>query len=1383
MIKFFTGFFLCFFLTTSIYAQKEGAFKSENNQLLRGQFWGVEEGLSHRQVNFIVQDDNDMMWLATDYGINRFDGNSFKWFTTQNSGLQEDEVALLKKDQQGFIWIFYSDLNKTSLLHIDILNPETEQIIKLQDFLPEGIPFNFSEVSTMSLLESPEIFFVTKEALYYYEDRFYQTPLNGLNIYNLRGIERSPDGDFWLSFYMLYSDTSYFHALSPSGIRLDSFGFPNSNYIDIYEWDSLSQPHFYVYSHWPEESEPEQKYFFIKKEEGPKPDSAAESLFGPWDIRNNFLRRFFTKVDQFYWVYSKDEKILAVPQNPQKEAIRLQDISKELRNGSTIYTDRSGAVWISTAFGIHRFTMDDLRFERHFYEENRRATRSIRGIKTNGKKENKKLWAMSEMPRHLYSKQLTSDKIEIEEQFSGGKWALSLNRDSSLIHMSDRGLKIKNTIQGKKDSIIPLVISVSGGAWVLHQDKHGQYWFNNHFTASLFRYNKKGLIELPHWHGVEENPYVYQIFESESDTAWMVTDKGIFSINLKTAKVLERYWSGGEGRYFLEYDNIQHLLANEDGSFWLATAKSGLQKWSPEKGRISSYNRLDGLSSNNIYAVYKDHLHNLWLSTEYGIAHIDIRTNKIRTYSKRDGLSNNEFNRLAHHKDGEGIIYFGGLNGITSFQPRDFYRDEEPYEPNLIFTKLEVFKVKGDTIFDFKYEMQKGEPLIIKPGDYITEIAVSLLSYQEQTKVHYSYFVEGLSESWNYQASNIIQLGKLPYGDYNLKVRGQEANGRWSNKELSIELNVLKPFYLKTGFISALALFIALGFTLLFHFRRKTQVARQRELEKQVWERTQIIETQKEELLSLDRMKSRFFANISHELRTPLSLISTPLNRLISDGKSLGAKEKRWLSYMQRNTNILLGLVNEILDLAKLEEGKLDLETDEVRLYQHFELLLEPFRVLAKEKGISFSWQVNLDPRLTVVVDKQKVDKVLSNLLSNAFKFSRRGGKVEAIIRADLGDQIIISVADNGEGIKNEELDKVFERFYQVKPNTTGEVVEAQGGTGLGLALSKDLAELMKGELWAESEWQKGSTFYFSFPYRLPAGPVQPEEEPLLDKQEKSILSSIKPQSGNTSLPHILVVEDNPDLRFLLRGLLEEKYRVSLAENGLEAWSILNENQVDDSSGKPVFDLVISDQMMPEMDGLSLLNKIKEDPVLNSLPFMMLTARAESSLRMSALRIGVNDFLTKPFEEEELNLRINNLLENYKARNEKVAEEEPLHDLEEPKPVPKSLQQLKEDTAWLADFNTYIINNLGDSDLKVTDLAYHFAMSESTLLRQVKRLTGLSPQKYLQEARLQKALSLIEEGSFTSLSSLSLQLGFKELASFSRSFKARFGKPPSSFTS
>jgi len=1271
---------------------------------------------------------------------------------------------------------------------IDILDPKREEIKKVEDFFTDPLPFKLSEVRVMSFTESKELIFVTASSLFFYSDSFHEVPLKGLDVTNLRGIERSPNGNFWLTYYMLFSNPSKVKIVNPQGDLLDSIAFEQSVYLDIYEWDSLGQAHFYVYYHRPIDTEPWQDYYLFKEGGKVAVDSLAEMRFASLKFKNNFIRRFFSKVGDLYWVYSKNEQVMVVPEDLAREATNLREISKELKNPSGIYEDREGAVWITTSFGIYRYTQDDQRFHRHFYSANGIDTYAFRGIKVTGKGPSKRLWAMSEMPRNLLSENLVTGEVRVEASLKGGKLSLSFDKDSSLLYMNDLGLKRQNAAKPNLNRLFPLAVSVSGSAWVIHQDKYQKYRFNNYSTASLFNLEGDSLTHFPRWHGSKENLNVYQVYENESDTAWLVTSGGIFSLNLKNGDILERYWAQGKGRYRLESDNVQHLLPNKDGSFWLATAKNGLLNWSPEGGVTKHFGRLEGLPSNNVYAVYHDQRSNLWLATEYGISLLDGKKNVITNYNQKDGLSTNEFNRISHFQDKEGIIYFGGLNGITSFQPADFYVEQITYEPNLIVTAVEVYKAQGDSLFNYNYEAQQGERIEIHPGDYFIQISVALLGYGQQEKVQYAYLVKGLDKEWTYQASNTLRLGKLPYGDFQLQIVGQQSGGRWSGKEVNINISVLKPFYLKSGFIVGVVLIIAVTMAWFVNLRGRKQLAKQKELEKLVLERTQTIEEQKEDLLSLDRMKSRFFANISHELRTPLTLINTPLKKLINEGEGLNSKEKRWLTYMRRNVDILMRLVNEILDLSKLEGGKLEVEIEKVQLFQHFEILMEPFRTIAKGKYIAFNWQIYFDPKLWVEIDPVKVNKVLTNLLINAFKFSNLGGKVCVVIRSDKKGQLYISVEDEGIGIKEDELEKVFERFYQAKPGKGSELVEAHGGSGLGLSLSKDLAELMQGQLWVESEYNKGSTFYFKFPYRLVSGQA---EMPLEDDFEEVGLINPLEQGNDESeqgKPHVLVVEDNAELSELLKGLLTAKYRVTQAENGAIAWDLLKIAKNKDASAENQFDLILSDQMMPVMDGLSLLNRIKQDSALKLLPFIMLTARAETKLKLSALRIGVNDFLTKPFEEEELVLRIDNLLLNKKVRLAALSETDlPLisaTDGESRLILPADLNSpTKEDEAWLERFDSYIRQNLNNSDLKVADLADYCAMSDSTLLRQVKRLAGLSPQKYLQEVRLQQAMMQIEEGDFSNFSNLSQAVGFNDLASFSRSFKVRFGKSPSGFVS
>jgi signal transduction histidine kinase/DNA-binding response OmpR family regulator/ligand-binding sensor domain-containing protein len=1374
-----TSFIFCAFIAGSILAQEASSISKQGNQVLKSQFWGIDEGLSHRQVNSIVQDDQSLIWLATNFGLNRFDGKNFKWFTIENSPIQKNAITGLKKDEQGFIWLLYTDLNEYKIRAIDIVDPISEEIKKVDDFFSDSLPFKLSAIKSINLVETEELIFVTDSSLFIYTDQFHEIDLKHVDLKNLRCVERDPEGNFWLSYYLHYPYPTILKVLDPNGKPIDSLSLEGSFYLDIYEWDTLGQAHFYTYDHAQQDSLARQEYYIFKPGNTLQRDSAAQQRFVHLNFKNNFVRRFFRKIDNNYWVYSQDQRVMMVPQDLDKESIELRSVSKELKKPTCIFKDDDGVVWLGTSFGIYRYTFDDQRFRRHFFNNNLSEAASIRGLKITREAKAKKLWAMSEVPGSLYEEDLQTNEIKISQASSGGKWALGLDRNGSLNYMTDHSFNIRNQSRPSLNRSFPLPFEYTSSTWVIHQDKYDQYWFNNLFTADLYSLKGDSLNQIKQWHQAEENVFLYQIYENSSDTAWLATSKGIFSLHLQKKEIMERYWSKGRGKYLLPYDNIQHILPEKENTFWLSTAKEGLVKWSPKEGVIKKYGRLEGLPSNNVYACYKDQKGNLWLSTEYGIAHINHGANKIRSYTEKDGLTSNEFNRISYLQDEEnGRIYFGGLNGVTSFQPRDFYEGDDEKEANLVIMNLQVYKQKEDSIFNYSGRVRRGETLDILPGDFITELSISLLSYEQQEKVLYAYRLNDLDKDWTYQASGVIQLGKLPFGDFTLALKGQEASGHWSSKQLSINISVIKPFYLRDWFIASCGLFAMLALVLYFDIRDRGYLRRQKELQKLVVERTQTIESQKEDLLSLDRMKSHFFANISHELRTPLSLISTPLIKLISEGKSFTIKEKQLLNYMQHNAVVLANLVDEILDLVKLESGKLELNFKQVELFQHLQKQLEPFRSLAKAQSLVFDWQINIDPNIWVEIDPTKMDKVLSNLLSNAFKYTPKGGTISVQVRPDQNDNLFISVTDNGIGIKLTEQEKVFDRFFQASPNENEGVVEAKGGTGIGLSLSYDLIKLMGGRLWLESEWGKGSTFYCTFPYRIVSrqATIAAEDKPLVSPQ----VSGTGDAQTNEDLnkPHILIVEDNAQLLSFLQDLLQDKYRISLAENGAVAWAILNRKKDKTAFKKgEAIDLVISDQMMPVMSGLSLLKRIKEEESLALLPFIMLTAHPEGQVKMNALRIGVNDFLTKPFEAAELRLRIKNLLHNRENRKQVLIELE-----EKDLAISTEVNSLKkEDQVWLERFDIYIQQNLSKSDLKVTDMSFEFAMSDSTLLRQVKKITGLSPQKYLQEARLLFAISQLDQGDFSSVSKLAKSVGFSELASFSRSFKARFGKSPSAF--
>jgi signal transduction histidine kinase/DNA-binding response OmpR family regulator len=555
-----------------------------------------------------------------------------------------------------------------------------------------------------------------------------------------------------------------------------------------------------------------------------------------------------------------------------------------------------------------------------------------------------------------------------------------------------------------------------------------------------------------------------------------------------------------------------------------------------------------------------------------------------------------------------------------------------------------------------------------------------------------------------------------------------------------------------------------------------------------------ITRQQSEQLKSLDIAKSRFFANVSHELRTPLTLILGPIRSLLKENR-LNEKQTQLLQMVNRGGKQLEQLVAEILDLRKLEMGKMEVYTIPTRLSAFFSNYAAQFESLAQSRQIDFSFETVMDKNLVVQIDQEKCRQILYNLLSNAFKFTPTGGQIKAKLTVNKGI-LQLEVADTGPGIHPDDLPHIFDRYFQ----TTRPEKPAEGGTGIGLALCHEYARLFGGHIEVKSVPGEGTVFKVAIPIILaeaealaaPGLTEQLEDFSIsaFDSQSSALQDTRQPalastETSGSTKPTILVVEDNPELQEYIRLILSEKYQVFSAEHGQAALSMMNDELgmmnkkkrraqnssfiTHHSSFNP--DLILSDLMMPVMDGYQLLEKLKSNDSTRNIPVIMLTARADIQDKLKALRIGVDDYLLKPFDEEELLARIENLLKNQTARRTAVADE--------PEPPTAAPLRSLPDQEWLEGFESYVGQHLADDTLSVSTLAYHFAMSESTLLRQLKRLTGLSPIQYLQEVRLNEARRLLENRRYSSIAQVASKVGYDDTRSFSRSFRQRFGKLPS----
>ena len=572
------------------------------------------------------------------------------------------------------------------------------------------------------------------------------------------------------------------------------------------------------------------------------------------------------------------------------------------------------------------------------------------------------------------------------------------------------------------------------------------------------------------------------------------------------------------------------------------------------------------------------------------------------------------------------------------------------------------------------------------------------------------------------------------------------------------------------GSIGAFVLMMLLAFVIYRNYRGK------RRSNALLREQNKEIVRQKQELQELDQFKSRFFANISHELRTPLTLITGPLENLLE--RPSAEEMDKTLPLVLRNTKKLKSLVNDILDLSKLEKGKIELQESPVQIKAFLNRLWSNYESMTQQLSIEYAISIERLHSTWVLLDSKRVEKIINNLIFNAIKHTPTGGKID-LMASQKESIIVIHVADTGQGIAKEDLPYIFDRYFQSKQPDA----PIQGGTGIGLALAHELTYLMGGELTVESELHKGTTFTFTLPLKETDVPAE-ETEPTVANADGSINPEVEKEEEVLSMPldqkkhKILIVEDNNDMRHYINGIVKKNHLTTQANHGKEALEILKTTS---------FDLIITDVMMPEMDGYTLVKHLKDDIQWQGIPVIMLTALDMEDKKLEALTLGVDDYLTKPFSPKELETRINNLLARYKEREKWIAESN--HDETEKERVEDQHQETiidqgkvsKQGLQWLETVRDIILKELENPDFRIVDLADEFHLSERQFLRKFKTLTGLTPKQFQQEVALQKARELLEKGTYHNVSAVAYSVGLQNVSRFSKAYVERFGKNPKAY--
>ncbi|MEM1323685.1 MAG: ATP-binding protein [Bacteroidota bacterium] len=790
--------------------------------------------------------------------------------------------------------------------------------------------------------------------------------------------------------------------------------------------------------------------------------------------------------------------------------------------------------------------------------------------------------------------------------------------------------------------------------------------------------------------------------------------------------------------------------------------RGGLHIYDPQTGALKILNSDQGLGNNTVASVTVDQDGDRWLGTYNGISLVTAEGELITNLYEEDGLANRECNRYASLTMKDGILLIGTIKGLNIINPQRIKNQLKQAEGLKIFlTSLAHYNrsSRSDTLK--RYGLNTLETIDMPASKRYLDLRFAVSNYFKADKNIYAYKLEGLDEDWIPLGNRPqLSLTNMPAGKYRLLIRGGDGVGNWTSDPLAINIHAREYFYRQFWFYP-LCLLIIVGLAGLWISRLRTLV---HEATQKIREDKELIEQQAEQLKELDKAKSRFFTNISHEFQTPLTIILGMANQI---GREPELWTQKGLQMIKRNSGNLLRLINQILDLRKLESMAMDIQYIQGDIIQYLQYITESFESYTKSKGLTLHFLTTV-PRLQMDYDPDKLMKIIANLLSNAIKYTPAGEDIYFHLdqKEVQGSPFLqIRVEDTGSGIPKEQLPNIFDRFFKAESEDT----PGKPGTGIGLALTKELVELLKGSIEVNSALGKGTTFIVSLPITKESSIEQGEVyvEPMPKEEVPIAMPELEPvvvPTAQEDLPRILVVEDNKDVQEYIISCLQNNYQLDLADNGEEGVEKAIES---------IPDIIISDVMMPKKNGYELTAELKEDERSSHIPIVLLTSRVDTESRISGLEKGADIYLGKPFEPRELELHLRNLLETRKRLQQRYALVPPPVDPADPLATTAAAAA----NPFLEKIQELVEANISETDFGISQLCRGLAMSRSQIFRKVKALTGHSPSVFVRNIRLRKGKALLRTTDLT-VSEVAYEVGFSSPNYFSRTFSAAYGFPP-----
>ena len=1315
-------------------------------------------GLSQSSVYKIIQDKQGFLWFATGDGLNRYDGHNFKIYRNDPSDpttLSGSEIFTVAQDDEGNLWV---GTRNSGLNKIELATGKITRITKGpggQDLSNSNIP------SILNIGKGRMGVAVLGVGYLVYDIRTNQvisaeSEWKNTIVKEVVRLFKHSSGTVWMG-----TRTGYLVSqLNAHSFIPYQFGANNNRVRALFETKNgdilvgTDGRGIYRFT-------PKTQQFKVVFYQASDPLSRQNIVTS---IAKDALQNLWIGTDNgVYKLNGEDFKSYTnIPSNPDPE------LGLSSNSVMSLFTDANQNTWVGTwEAGLNISFFQKPRFAVLRYKPNTLQGLLSNKVSTLLADGDKGVWVGSNVGLSYfnhksgqvthYLQSASSNKLNSTETYDvnfihpsgdGGVWVGLWGKGINLF-TKERQLKDYPFKPGVREANFNTLENFNS-EFLLGTQGMGVVAFNpmtKQYRVPFAELGKKNFL----------NKSIAAIRVLNGKEIWVGTvGFGLYVFDVSNRKLRHYVKSAEIGA--LSYNHVNKIYQDRQKRIWVMTQGGGLNQYLGAGKGFKVFTVNNGLGSNSLRGMVEDAKGDMWFSTNGGISKMDGKTLKFVNFEEADGLQGKEFMTNAVAKNSQNWLFFGGVNGLN-YLKSDSLRMRLDVPP-VYFTKLKIFNKEveaGEDNSPLRVDILSTKHLVLQPNQSVFSLDFVALEYQRPKNNRYAYYLDGFENEWNLVGTQrTVTYTNLSPGDYIFKVKASNSDGIWAEKPYELKITVLPPWY-RTWW--AYLLYLVLLAAVIYAFIREVQVREAFRTD------LRLKEIEKERIQELEQVKTHFFTNISHELRTPLTLITSPLEKYFLSNASLNKDQKTKINSIYQNAQKLLRLINQLLDLSKIESGNVQPVVEKHDLVRQLHSIKQSFDAYAQQKQIKLKWDAPVES-LFVYYDADIIEKCVTNLLSNAFKFTPEDGIIG--IRLELHkvykgasesiNRVSIHVSDTGKGISAEHRQHIFDRFYQI-PEKVDRV-----GTGVGLSLCKELIEVHRGSIEVQSDLGAGSDFKIQFPVTLEAfdpGWVKSGSKEVKELQSQLVDSAQVIQQEKQIL---LIVEDHEEMRAFIREIFERSFQVIEADRG-EAGLEMALTYLPD--------VVITDWMMPGMSGVNLCKQIRKNAKTSHIPVVILTSKSSQESQIEGMQSGADDFISKPFHADILELRVAKLLEA-KERLRKSWQDSVLN---------QDLQQafVFEDE-FLSKATQVVIEHLEEADFDVEHLEQAMDMSKMQLYRKLKMLTSLAGNEFIRSIRLQQARLLLEKGSLN-VSEVAYQVGFNDPAYFTRAFKKQYGHSPKTFIS